>query len=103
MCHQKTAAAGEYSSFSHFIYRKLRTAAESVLVCVLQPKLDRGHLPDLKPGRKINSRKIIQKLISLLILVKTAVRLAPIRADGSGPVIGARSDVGGHVTEEGHL
>lgn len=57
----------------------------------------------LNPGRKINSRKIIQKLISLLILVKTAVTIALIRADGSGPVIAARSDVGGPgpVTEEG--
>lgn len=72
-----------------------------MLICVLQPKLGRGHLPDLKPGRKINSRKIIQKLISLLILVKTAVTIALIRADGSGPVIVARSDVGGPVTEEG--
>lgn len=69
-----------------------------MLICVLQPKLDRGHLPDLKPGRKINSRKIIQKLISLLILVKTAVAIGLIRADGSGPVI-----VGGPgpVTERG--
>lgn len=65
-----------------------------MLVCVLQPKLDRGHLPDLKPGRKINSRKIIQKLISLLILVKTAVTIALIKADGSGPVIAARSGGG---------
>lgn len=70
-----------------------------MLICVLQLKLDRKHLPDLKPSRKINSRKIIQKLISLLILVKTAVTIALIRADGWGP----RSDVGGpdSVTEEG--